>query len=63
VHSGIGQLAAIGVLGGAGEVSVENSGTLSITRGTITLSTNTAASLTAVAGANAAANLQNASAV
>jgi hypothetical protein len=45
VHNGVGQLAAIGIIGDAGEASVENSGTLSITRGTITLSTNTAASL------------------
>lgn len=47
VHNGVGQLAAIGILGDAGEVSVVNEGTLSITRGPITLATNTAASLTA----------------
>ena len=63
VHNGIGQLAAIGILGDAGEVSVENTGTISITRGSITLSTNTAASLTAIAGANAAASLANSAAI
>jgi hypothetical protein len=53
VHNGVGQLAAIAVLGDAGEASVVNTGTLSITRGPITFSTNSAASLQ-VGGVNLA---------
>jgi hypothetical protein len=57
VHNGVGQLAAIAIIGDAEEASVVNMGTLGITRGPITFSTNNAASLQ-VGGVN----LQNAAA-
>ena len=53
VHNGVGQLAAIAIIGDAEEASVVNAGTLSITRGPITFSTNSAASLQ-VGGVNLA---------
>ncbi len=53
VHNGVGQLAGIAILGDAGEATVENEGTISITRGPISLSNNTASSLQ-VGGVNLA---------
>jgi hypothetical protein len=63
LHNGVGTVAGIGFLGDNEKVSVENTGTISVTRGAITLATNSAAALTAIAGANAAATLGNASAI
>ena len=63
LHNGVGTVAGIGFLGDNEELSVNNTGTISVTRGAITLATNSGASLTAVAGANAAATLGNASAI
>ncbi len=62
VHYGIGQLAAIGILQDAGEATIENSGTISITRGSFTLANNSASSLTATTTAGTG-TLGNAAAV
>ncbi len=61
-HNGIGQLAAIGFIGNNEELYVENSGTLSITRGAITLGNNNASSLTA-STAGGSGSLGNAAAI
>ncbi len=53
VHNGVGQLAGIAILGDAGEATVENEGAISITRGPISLSANSASSLQ-VGGVNLA---------
>ena len=63
MHNGVGTVAGIGFIGDNEELSVNNTGTISVTRGAITLATNSGASLTAIAGANAAATLGNASAI
>jgi hypothetical protein len=62
VHNGVGQLAAIGALGNNDDVTVVNTGTLSITRGAIALATNTNASLTATSSAGTG-TLGNAAAI
>ncbi len=63
VHNGVGQLAAIGFLGNNGEVGVVNNGLLQISRGSITLATNTASSLTATSSGGGPSNLGNAAAI
>jgi uncharacterized protein with beta-barrel porin domain len=54
VHNGVGNVAAIGAIGDVGELSVVNFGSISVTRGTFTVTTNTAASLQGNAGVGAA---------
>ena len=58
VHNGVGATAGIGFISDNEELSVNNTGTISVTRGAITLATNAGNSLTAIAGANAAATLE-----